>query len=286
MAFEELKQRAQRDVGCRALRERHRDARRHPRAGSSSGSTRSRASAGSTWPPARARSPSSQPGAAREVTGLDLAPALIETADERAAEQGSRSTTTSATARRSPYDDASFDVVSSTFGRCSRPTTRRPRGELARVVPPGGRLGLANWRPDGRPRGAVHADGAVPARPPPAGAGMPVRLGPRGARRGLLATASSSASRSTCPHSGSSPARSTGSCSRRATARRRRAGRVARRRAAGGAPPLVGRASSTTSYRDGDGIRHAAHVPARPRDAALSASSRRCATRRSSSSRS
>ena len=55
--------------------------------------------------------------------------------------------------------------------------------QLARVVKPGGRLGLTNWRGGGRRRRSLQADGPVPAR---AAAVEPVRLGERGVVTGLL----------------------------------------------------------------------------------------------------
>lgn len=48
-----------------------------------------------------------------------------------------------------PYEDAAFDVVSSSCGVMFAPDHEAVAGELARVCTSGGRIGLACWRPDG-----------------------------------------------------------------------------------------------------------------------------------------
>ncbi len=87
--------------------------------------------------------------AGAEVTGLDLAPALIETAKERAAELGLGIEYVVGDAERLELPDASFDKVSSTFGIMFTPDHEATAGELARVTQPGGRIALANWTPAG-----------------------------------------------------------------------------------------------------------------------------------------
>ncbi len=87
--------------------------------------------------------------AGAETTGLDLAPALIETAKRLAAEEGLSVRLDVGDCENLPYDDASFDVVSSSFGVMFAPDHRAVVRELARVSRSGGRLGLACWRPDG-----------------------------------------------------------------------------------------------------------------------------------------
>jgi SAM-dependent methyltransferase len=52
-----------------------------------------------------------------------------------------------ADAENLPYDDASFDVVLSTFGVMFTPSQEKAAAEMARVCKPGGRIGLANWTP-------------------------------------------------------------------------------------------------------------------------------------------
>jgi SAM-dependent methyltransferase len=83
------------------------------------------------------------------VTGIDLAPVLIETAAERAAERGLEIDYRVGDCERLELDDASFDAVSSTCGIMFAPDHEAAARELARVTRPGGRIGLANWTPTG-----------------------------------------------------------------------------------------------------------------------------------------
>jgi SAM-dependent methyltransferase len=82
-----------------------------------------------------------------EVTGLDLAPDLIATAKERAAEQGLEIDYVVGDCERMELPDASFDKVSSTCGIMFAPDHEAAARELARVTKPGGRIALANWKP-------------------------------------------------------------------------------------------------------------------------------------------
>jgi ubiquinone/menaquinone biosynthesis C-methylase UbiE len=83
------------------------------------------------------------------VTGLDLSPVLIETAKERATEQGLDIEYVVGDAENLPFEDGSFGKVSSTFGIMFAPDHEAVARELARVTEPGGRLALANWTPQG-----------------------------------------------------------------------------------------------------------------------------------------
>jgi SAM-dependent methyltransferase len=83
------------------------------------------------------------------VTGIDLAPALIDTARERAAERGLDIDYRVGDCERLEIPDASFDAVSSTCGIMFAPDHEATARELARVTRPGGRIGLANWTPTG-----------------------------------------------------------------------------------------------------------------------------------------
>jgi 2-polyprenyl-3-methyl-5-hydroxy-6-metoxy-1,4-benzoquinol methylase len=83
------------------------------------------------------------------VTAVDLAPALIETAKERAAELGLEIDYRVGDAEKLELPDASFDVVSSTCGVMFAPDHEAVARELARVTKPGARIGLANWTPTG-----------------------------------------------------------------------------------------------------------------------------------------
>jgi SAM-dependent methyltransferase len=83
------------------------------------------------------------------VTGVDLSPVLIETAKERARAERLEIDYRVGDCERLELEDASFDVVSSTCGIMFAPDHEATARELARVVRPGGRLGLANWTPEG-----------------------------------------------------------------------------------------------------------------------------------------
>jgi SAM-dependent methyltransferase len=83
------------------------------------------------------------------VTGIDLAPVLIETARERASEHGLEIDYRVGDCEHLEVPDGSFDAVSSTCGIMFAPDHEATAAELARVTRPGGRIGLANWTPTG-----------------------------------------------------------------------------------------------------------------------------------------
>jgi len=83
------------------------------------------------------------------VTGIDLAPVLIDTARERAGELGLVIDYRVGDCEQLELPDASFDAVSSTCGVMFSPDHEATARELARVTRPGGRMALANWTPTG-----------------------------------------------------------------------------------------------------------------------------------------
>jgi SAM-dependent methyltransferase len=87
--------------------------------------------------------------AGADVTGIDLAPVLIETARERAATLGLEIDYEVGDAENLDVPDASFDKLSSTCGVMFAPNHEAVASELARVTTPGGRIALANWTPTG-----------------------------------------------------------------------------------------------------------------------------------------
>lgn len=91
--------------------------------------------------------PAAQAGA--RVTGLDLTPELLEVGRRRADSAGVSIDWREGDAEDLPFPDASFDVVLSTFGCMFAPRAEVVADELARVLRPGGRLGLCNWLPEG-----------------------------------------------------------------------------------------------------------------------------------------
>ena len=110
-----------------------------------------------------------------DVTATDYVEALLEGARRRADADGLELTTRVADAEDLPFDDASFDAVLSTFGVMFTPNPDRAAAELVRVCRPGGRIGLANWAPDGFVGGMFKIIGAHV--PPPAGVPSPMAWG-------------------------------------------------------------------------------------------------------------
>jgi ubiquinone/menaquinone biosynthesis C-methylase UbiE len=84
-----------------------------------------------------------------DVTGIDYVPGLIEHARRRAEVEGMEVTFDVGDAEDLPYPDASFDVVLSTLGVMFAPDQEKVAEELLRVCRSGGKIGLANWTPDG-----------------------------------------------------------------------------------------------------------------------------------------
>jgi ubiquinone/menaquinone biosynthesis C-methylase UbiE len=84
-----------------------------------------------------------------DVAGIDYVPELIGQAKERAGTERLEITFEVGDAEDLPYPDASFDVVLSTLGVMFAPDQEKSAGELLRVCKPGGKIGLANWTPDG-----------------------------------------------------------------------------------------------------------------------------------------
>ena len=82
------------------------------------------------------------------VTSTDYVGSLLERAAERARAERLEVMFQTADAEALPFADASFDAAVSTFGVMFAPDHVKSAGELARVVRPGGRIGLANWTPD------------------------------------------------------------------------------------------------------------------------------------------
>jgi len=84
-----------------------------------------------------------------DVVATDYAPSLLERARERAAAERLNIEFREADAEALPFQDGSFDVVVSTFGVMFTPDQDRAAAEMIRVCKPGGKIGLANWTPDG-----------------------------------------------------------------------------------------------------------------------------------------
>jgi ubiquinone/menaquinone biosynthesis C-methylase UbiE len=83
------------------------------------------------------------------VTSTDYVGALLERAKERAAAERLPVAFQEADAEALPFADGSFAVVLSTFGVMFAPNQAKAASELVRVTRKGGRIGMANWTPEG-----------------------------------------------------------------------------------------------------------------------------------------
>jgi len=116
-----------------------------------------------------------------DVTSTDYVPALLERGRARAAAEGLRIEFREADAEALPFADGTFDVVVSTFGVMFAPDQDRCAAEMLRVCKGGGKIGLANWTPEGFIGQMFKVVGKHV--PPPAGVkspllwGSPARLG-------------------------------------------------------------------------------------------------------------
>jgi SAM-dependent methyltransferase len=110
-----------------------------------------------------------------DVTATDYVPELLDDARRRAEADGLPLTTQVADAENLPYGDASFDTVLSTYGVMFAPNPERSASELVRVIRSGGKIGLANWTPEGFIGQMFKIVGAHV--PPPAGVPSPLLWG-------------------------------------------------------------------------------------------------------------
>jgi SAM-dependent methyltransferase len=83
-----------------------------------------------------------------QVTGLDIAPALLEQARVKADRESLDVEWVEGNAEALPFDDGSFDVACSSFGVIFAPNADVAARELGRVCCSGGRLGLTTWQPN------------------------------------------------------------------------------------------------------------------------------------------
>jgi SAM-dependent methyltransferase len=119
------------------------------------------------------------------VTGMDIAPNLLEQARERATAAGVIAQFDEGDAEALPYADARFDVVVSMFGAMFAPRPELVAAELARVLKPGGVLAMANWNPASF-SGQMFKLGSQHVPPPP-GIPPPVLWGDEATVRARLA---------------------------------------------------------------------------------------------------
>jgi ubiquinone/menaquinone biosynthesis C-methylase UbiE len=112
-----------------------------------------------------------------EVTSTDYVEALLANARRRAEADGLHVQFEIADAENLPFPDGSFDAVVSTFGAMFCPDQDRTAAELMRVTRRGGRIGLANWTPEGFIGQLFKTIGKY--QPPPAGVRSPAAWGTR-----------------------------------------------------------------------------------------------------------
>ena len=113
-----------------------------------------------------------------KVTGLDYVPALLARAEERARAERLDVALVEGDAEAMPFLDRQFDAVLSTFGVMFTPDQDRAAAEMVRVCRKhGGKIGLANWTPDGFIGQLFKTIGKHV--PPPPGARSPALWGTR-----------------------------------------------------------------------------------------------------------
>ena len=127
--------------------------------------------------------PAAQRGA--EVVGADITDAWFDAARRRAQQAGVELEWVVGDAVELPAEDASFDVVASTFGHMFAPDQQAAARELVRVCRPGGTIGFACWTHEGNFGRVIRMLGAA-LPPPPAGFRPPLLWGDEAQVRELL----------------------------------------------------------------------------------------------------
>lgn len=112
-----------------------------------------------------------------EVTSTDFVPELLTRGRARAAAEGLTIAFQEADAEALPFPDASFDAIVSTYGVMFTPDQKRAAAEMLRVCRTGGKIGLANWTPQGFVGQIFKTLGQY--LPPPVGTKSPALWGTR-----------------------------------------------------------------------------------------------------------
>jgi ubiquinone/menaquinone biosynthesis C-methylase UbiE len=117
--------------------------------------------------------PAARAGAA--VTGVDIAPNLLDQARKRASAENLNIRFDEGDAEDLPYRDGEFDIVVTMFGAMFAPRPEKTAAELIRVCRPGGLIAMGNWTP----QGFVGQNFQLTAKmaPPPPGIPPPVLWG-------------------------------------------------------------------------------------------------------------
>jgi ubiquinone/menaquinone biosynthesis C-methylase UbiE len=122
-----------------------------------------------------------------DVVSTDYVPSLLERGRARAAAEGLAVEFEEADAEALPFADATFDVVLSTFGVMFTPNQDKAAAELMRVCKSKGKIGLANWTPEGFIGQMFKTLGKY--LPPPAGAKSPALWGTKARITEMFGTA-------------------------------------------------------------------------------------------------
>lgn len=112
-----------------------------------------------------------------DVVSTDYVPALLDRGRDRAAADRLPIEFRVADAEALPFADGTFDAVLSTFGVMFTPDQERAASEMLRVCKRHGRIGLANWTPDGFIGQLFQVVGRFV--PPPPGVRSPAEWGTR-----------------------------------------------------------------------------------------------------------
>jgi ubiquinone/menaquinone biosynthesis C-methylase UbiE len=112
-----------------------------------------------------------------DVISTDYVPSLLERGRARASAEGLTVEFKEADAEALPFADGTFDAVVSTFGVMFTPNQNQAAAELLRACKSGGKIGLANWTPEGFIGQVFKTLGKY--MPPPAGVKSPALWGTR-----------------------------------------------------------------------------------------------------------
>ena len=110
-----------------------------------------------------------------DVTSTDYVNSLLAGGHERAEAEGLDVHFQLADAEDLPFKSAAFDAVVSTYGVMFTPNQEQAAAEMVRVCKPGGKIGMANWTPEGFIGQLFKTLGKHVA--PPAGVNSPARWG-------------------------------------------------------------------------------------------------------------
>lgn len=109
------------------------------------------------------------------VTGTDYVQSLLDRAEQRATVENLQVTWQIADAENLPFDDDTFDAVTSVVGVMFAPNQSKAASEMVRVCKPGGKIVVANWTPEGFVGAMLKTVGKYVSPPP--GLSPPVRWG-------------------------------------------------------------------------------------------------------------